>query len=139
MTNGKILKVNALPIVLFTDASLNLIKKGLWMILCYFLKLNNKAIFDYQNIHLLYGSIWKNLDLKGHRSGYNKTVGRLWFTNCGTRIEWETSRKVQNIFIMLAQSLDQRKTAENTVKCQANFLVRLLWSSIGKRTYYTFI
>ena len=34
--------------------------------------------------------------------------------------------KVQNIFIMLAQSLDQRKTAENTVKCQANFLVRLL-------------
>ena len=47
--------------------------------------------------------------------------------------------KVQNIFIMLAQSLDQRKTAENTVKCQANFLVRLLWSSVGKRTYYTFI
>ena len=34
--------------------------------------------------------------------------------------------KVQNIFIMLAQSLDQRKTAENIVKCQANFLVRLL-------------
>ena len=29
--------------------------------------------------------------------------------------------KVQNIFIMVAQSLDQRKTAGNTVKCQANF------------------
>ena len=30
--------------------------------------------------------------------------------------------KVQNIFIMLAQSLDQRKTSENTVKCQAKFV-----------------
>ena len=35
MTNGKI---NTLHIVLFTDASLNLIKKRLWFILCYFLK-----------------------------------------------------------------------------------------------------
>ena len=34
--------------------------------------------------------------------------------------------QVQNIFIMVAQSLDQRKTAGNTVKCQANFLARLL-------------
>ena len=33
--------------------------------------------------------------------------------------------KVQNIFIMVAQSLDQRKTAGNTVKCQANFLTHL--------------
>ena len=44
--------------------------------------------------------------------------------------------KVQNIF-MLAQSLDQRKTKANTVKCQANFLAHLLSScliahSIGK-------
>ena len=44
-----------------SDASLNLIKKGLWFILCYILKFNNKLIFDYQNIHLPYGSIWKNI------------------------------------------------------------------------------
>ena len=34
--------------------------------------------------------------------------------------------KVQNILIMVAQSLDQRKNAENTVKCQAMFLDHLL-------------
>ena len=34
--------------------------------------------------------------------------------------------KVQYILIMVGQSLDQRKTAGNTVKCQANFLAHLL-------------
>ena len=34
--------------------------------------------------------------------------------------------KVHNIFIMVAQSLDQRKTAGNTVKFQTNFLTHLL-------------
>ena len=84
---------NTLPIVLFTDAPVNLIKKGLWSISCCFLKFNEKPIFGYQNIHLLYGPIRKNLDFKGHRRGYNKIIGRLWSTNCGTRIEWEASRK----------------------------------------------
>ena len=93
MTNVKILKSHTLPIVLFTDASLTLIKKVLWLIFCFFLKFNNKPIFDYQNVHLLYGPIWKNLNLKG-------------------------------------------KNAGNTVKCQANFLAYLLWSSIDKFTYY---
>ena len=36
---------------------------------------------------------------------------------------------------MLAQSLDQGKTGENIVKCQVNFLVYLLWSSLGKQTF----
>ena len=96
MTNGKILKNNTLPIVLFTDTSVNVIKKDLWFISCHFLKFNNKPIFDYQNIHLLYiyiyGSIRENMDLKGHRSGYNKIIGN-WSTNSGTRINWEASRK----------------------------------------------
>ena len=35
-------------------------------------------------------------------------------------------RKVQNIFIMVSQRLDQKKTAGNTIKCQANFLTHLL-------------
>ena len=35
-------------------------------------------------------------------------------------------RKVQNILIMVAQSLDQRRNAGNTVKSQAIFLPRLL-------------
>ena len=35
-------------------------------------------------------------------------------------------RKVQNIFIMVSQRLDQRKTAGNTIKCQANFLTHLI-------------
>ena len=34
--------------------------------------------------------------------------------------------KVRNIFIMLFQSLDQRKNAGKTVKCQASFLAHLL-------------
>ena len=46
--------------------------------------------------------------------------------------------KIQTIFIMVAQSLDQRKNAENKVKCQAMFLAHLLGSSIGKLIYYTF-
>ena len=35
-------------------------------------------------------------------------------------------RKVQNILIMVAESLDQRRNAGNTVKCQAIFLAHLL-------------
>ena len=62
MTNGKILKINPLPIVLFTDVSLNLIKKGLWFTLCYFIKFNNKPIFDYQNTPVA----WINLKKTGH-------------------------------------------------------------------------
>ena len=34
--------------------------------------------------------------------------------------------KLQDIFIMLAQSLYQRKTARNRVKCRASFLAHLL-------------
>ena len=45
--------------------------------------------------------------------------------------------KVQNIFIKVAQNIGQRKTAGNTVKCQAMFFAHLLWSSIGKLTYCT--
>ena len=47
-------------------------KKRSLFALCYFIKFNNKPIFYYQNIHLLYGSIWKKLDTKGQRNGYNK-------------------------------------------------------------------
>ena len=100
-------------------------QKGLWLILRYILKFNNKLIFDYQNIHLLYGSIWKNLDLKEHRNGYNKIIGRLWSTVAPVLNE-RLQGKVQNIFIVLARTLDQRKTAGYTVKCQANFLAHLL-------------
>ena len=75
-------------------------QKGLWLILRYILKFNNKLIFDYQNIHLLYGSIWKNLDLKEHRNGYKIIIGRLWSTNCGTRTEWEASRKSTEYFLL---------------------------------------
>ena len=71
----------------------NLNQKSPSVNFCFFLKFNNKPIFDYQNVHLLYGPIWKNLNLKG-------------------------------------------KNAGNTVKCQANFLTHLLWSSIDKFTYY---
>ena len=37
-------------------------------------------------------------------------------------------KKLQNVFIMVAQSLDQRKNAGNTklIKCQAMFLAHLL-------------
>ena len=108
-----------------SDASLNLIKKGLWFILCYILKFNNKLIFDYQNIHLPYGSIWKTLNLKEHRNGYNKIIGRLW-SIVAPELNERLQGKVQNIFIELAQSLDQRKTPGYTVKCQANFLAHLL-------------
>ena len=87
IANGKFKKKNTLPIFFFTDASLNLIEKALWFILCYFLKFNNKPIFKYQNIYLLYGSIWKNLNLKGYRNRYNKIFVRLWCTQCGNRIE----------------------------------------------------
>ena len=34
--------------------------------------------------------------------------------------------KLQDIFIMLAQSLYQRKTERNRVKCRASFLAHLL-------------
>ena len=34
--------------------------------------------------------------------------------------------KTQNIFIMLLQSLGQRRNRGNTVKCQASFLAHLL-------------
>ena len=40
---------------------------------------------------------------------------------------------------MLAQSLDQTKTAGNIGKREANYLAHLLSSSIGKFTYCTFI
>ena len=46
--------------------------------------------------------------------------------------------KIQNIFIMVARSLDQRKNSGNTVQCQTMFLAYLLWSSTGKNIYYTF-
>ena len=93
MTNGKNLKINPLPIVLLTDVSLNLIKKGLWFTVCYFIKFNSKPIYEYQKIELLHGSISKKLDTKGHCNGHKKIIGRLWSTNYGTRTEWEAAQK----------------------------------------------
>ena len=99
MINGTILKINALPMVLFTDASINLIKKGLWFILCYFIIFQDKPIFDYQNTHPLYRSNWKNLDSKGLRNRYNRIIGTLSPTDCDSRTQWYMAGKVQNIFI----------------------------------------
>ena len=126
MTNGKILKINPHLIVLFTHTSLNLIKKGLWFFLCYFMKFTYKPIFDYQNIYLLYGSIWKELDTKDHRNWYN-IIGRPWSTNCGNRIEWEAFKKGKKGFYYGCLKSDQRKNSGNTVKCQTMFLFDLLW------------
>ena len=101
---------------------------------------NNKTIFDYQNIHLLYGSNLKKSRLKkAIAMDIKKIIGRPDPLIPPPELNKWPQGKVQNIFIMLAQSLDQRKTAENTVKCQVNFLVHLLWSSTGKLSYYTFI
>ena len=91
-------KNQPLPIVLFTDVALNWIKKGIWFTLCYFIKFNNKPIFDYQNMHLLYRSVWIKLDTKWHHNGYNKIIVRLWSANCGSRIEWEASKKDTKFF-----------------------------------------
>ena len=128
MTNGKILKMNTLPIVLFTDASVNWIKKGFWFILCYFLKFNNKAIFDYQNIHLLYESIPKSWTWKDIAVNI-----KLPEDSDLLIVALELNERLQG------KVLYQIKPARNTVKCQANFFARLLWNSIGKLTYYTFI
>ena len=70
---------------------------------------DNITIFDYQNIHLLYGPIWKNLDLKGHRNGYRKNIGRPDLIIPAPELTERPEGKEHNIFIMLAQSLDQRK------------------------------
>ena len=45
--------------------------------------------------------------------------------------------KVQSIFIMLAQSLYQRKTAGNRVKYRASFLADLLWSFMLENLHTT--
>ena len=46
----------------------------LHFVLFYFIKFKNKPIFDYHNIHLLYGSVWKILYTKEHRNRYNNRV-----------------------------------------------------------------
>ena len=132
MTNGKNLKINPLPIVLLTDVSLNLIKKGLWFTLCYFIKFNSKPIYEYQKIELLHGSISKKLDTKGHCNGHKKIIGRLWSTNYGTRTEWEASKKVQNVFIMVAQIFDQKKNPGNT---ESSNMASYVLSSLALKLY----
>ena len=130
MTNGENLKLNTLSNSLVYRCVSNLNQK---IPLVHFVLFYN----GWQQ-SLTYGSIWKNLDTKGDRNGYNKIIGRLWSPNCGSRIESEASRKDAEYFIMVAESLGRRKTAEITVKCQANFLAHLLSSSIGKVTHFPF-
>ena len=128
MTNGKNLKINPLPIVLLTDVSLNLIKKGLWFTLCYFIKFNSKPIYEYQKIELLHGSISKKLDTKGHCNGHKKIIGRLWSTNYGTRTEWEASKKRYKMFLLWLLKFLIKKTiqgTQNPVKWRAMFLAHL--------------
>ena len=72
------------------------------------------------------GQICKILDLKGHCNGYKKIIGRPDPLIPAPELNEKPQGKVQNIFIMLAQSLDQRKTVRNRVKCWASFLARLL-------------
>ena len=72
------------------------------------------------------GQIWKNLDLRGHRNGYKKIIGRPDPLIPVPELNKRPRGKVQNIFIMPAQSLDQRKTVRNRVKYWASFLARLL-------------
>ena len=91
MTNGKILKINHFPIVLFKDLPLNFVL---------FHKVSQQTDFwlpKHTSVQL-YGSVWKKLDTKGHHNGYNKIIGRLWSTNCGNRIEWDVSKKVAECF-----------------------------------------
>ena len=87
---------------------------------------NIKTISNCQNIPLLYRPIRTSLDLKGHRNGYKKIIGRPDPLIPAPELNERPQGKVQNIFIMLAQSLDQRKTVRNRVKCRASFLGRLL-------------
>ena len=108
----KILKITPLPIVLFTDVSLNLIKKGLWFTLRYFIKFNNKQIFEYQNIHLLHGSIWKKLDTKGVDKAKLLEDSDPLIT--AAELKKRLPKKVQNVFIMATVSPDQRKNAGKT-------------------------
>ena len=70
--------------------------------------------------------ICKNLELKGHRNGYKKNIGRPDPLIPAPELNERPRGKLQNIFVMTAQSLDQRKTVRNRVKCRANFLARLL-------------
>ena len=130
MTNGENLKLNTLSNSLVYRCVSNLNQK---IPLVHFV-----LFYKGWQQSLTYGSIWKNLDTKGYRNGYNNIIGRLWSPNYGSRIEWEASRKGTEYFIMVTESLGQRKTAEITVKCQANFLAHLLSSSIGKVMYFPF-
>ena len=72
------------------------------------------------------GQIWKNLNFKGHRNGYKKIIGRPDPLIPVPELNERPQGKVQNIFSMLAQSLDQRKSVKNRVKCWASFLARLI-------------
>ena len=93
MTNGKILKINTLPIVLFTNASVNLIKKSFWLI--------SKKILTWKDIAV---DIIKLLEDSDPLSAAPELNERL-------------QRKV----------FDQMKPVRNTIKCQVNFSVHLLW------------
>ena len=84
------------------------------------------------------GQFEKNQNLNIHRNGYSKIIDSNPLI-AATKLNNRLQGKVQNIFIMLGQRLGQKITAGNTVKCQVNFLAHLLWSSISKLTYYTFI
>ena len=99
---------------------------------------NNKTIFDYQNIHLLYGSNLKKSRLKkAIAMDIKKIIGRPDPLIPPPELNKWPQGKVQNIFIMLAQSLDQRKTVRNRVKCWASFLARLRYSSILENLHIT--
>ena len=57
-----------------------------------------------------------------------------------TELNEKLPEKVQNVFIMAAQSLDQRKNAGNieSGEMSSYVLSHLLWSSILKHVYCTF-
>ena len=50
--------------------------------------------------------ICKNLELKGHRNGYKKNIGRPDPLIPAPELNERPRGKLQNIFIMTAQSLD---------------------------------
>ena len=79
-----------------------------------------------KHLRTIWAKFEKNLDCKGHRNGYKKIIGRPDPLIPAPELNERPQGKVQNIFIMLDKSLNQRKTVRNRVKCRASFLARLL-------------
>ena len=74
------------------------------------------------------GQIYKNLDLKGHRKGYKKIIGRPDPLILAPELNERLQGKLQNILAeyYACSKLHQRKVVRNRVKCRANFLAHLL-------------